>query len=79
MWRPDKELYRYKMIHHNKEEKNHNNPKRFQLLNNWKSRWKEDGLSVSTFQIFRQIGVGLSGTRLMVHGFLMNFSLELEV
>ena len=62
VWRPDKELYRYKMIHHKKEEANHNNPKRFQLLQNWKSRWKDDGLSVSTFEIYHQSGIGLPDT-----------------
>ena len=45
--RPDKNIYRYRMIHHDQERLNPKNPKRFLLLNNWKFHQKIDGLSVS--------------------------------
>ena len=45
--RPDNKIYRYRMIHHSQERLNPKNPKRFLLLNNWKSHQAIDGLSVS--------------------------------
>ena len=45
--RPDKNIYRYRMIHHDQERLNPKNPKRFHLLNNWKFHQAIDGLSVS--------------------------------
>ena len=44
--RPDNKIYRYRMIHHSQERLNPKNPKRFLLLNNWKSHQAIDGLSV---------------------------------
>ena len=45
--RPDKSIYRYKMLKHRTEKSNKPSPRRFALLNNWFYRWKFDGLNVS--------------------------------
>ena len=44
--RPNKSLYRYKMIKHGRETANKPNPTRGKLLQSWKYRWSIDGLSV---------------------------------
>ena len=45
--RPNKSVYRFRMIHHTKEKTNQPNPKRFLILKSWKYHWKNDGLSVN--------------------------------
>ena len=47
VFRPNKSVYRFRMIHHTKEKSNQPNPKRFLILKSWKYHWKNDGLSVS--------------------------------
>ena len=47
VFRPNKSVYRFRMIHHTKEKTNQPNPKRFLILKSWKYHWKNDGLSVS--------------------------------
>ena len=48
VFRPNKSVYRFRMIHHTKEKTNQPNPKRFLILKSWKYHWKNDGLSVSS-------------------------------
>ena len=47
VFRPNKSVYRFRMIHHTKEKTNQPNPKRFLILKSWKYHWKNDGLSVN--------------------------------
>ena len=46
VFRPNKSVYRFRMIHHTKEKTNQPNPKRFLILKSWRYHWKNDGLSV---------------------------------
>ena len=62
VFRPNKSVYRFRMIHHTKEKSNQPNPKRFLILKSWKYHWKNDGLSVSfpNLCVFRSITQGVS-------------------
>ena len=53
--RPDKMIYRYKMLKHRTEKSNKPLPRRFALLNNWNYRWKFDGLNVGSLSVLELI------------------------
>ncbi|KAK7108438.1 beta-1,4-N-acetylgalactosaminyltransferase bre-4-like [Littorina saxatilis] len=45
------DVARYKMIKHSRDKKNEPNPKRFQMLNQWKKRQAVDGLNSLEYQV----------------------------
>ena len=52
--RPNKKLYRYKMIKHGREIANKPNPIRGKLLKNWNFRWKLDGLNNLKYKVIEE-------------------------